>query len=204
MRNAITLLLGMSFLVAAPVAGQSSPPRGMQHEMHQVPDSVSAMHWYPGMGWYRGMMGMGYGGRMGPGMMIGVGLPSPGVILGMQDDLGLTDAQVSQLQSLQTSVGETVRADLTSAREAREDAASLMESQTPDLHAYQQELEEAATDQVDAQVALANASVEARGILTSEQQQKVRDGISMLHGMFRGSRAGDRAGRGMMGWNRTR
>ena len=148
------------------------------------------------------MMGTRYGGA-GMGMTMAYGLPSPGVILGMQDDLGLTDSQVSQLESLQTNVQETLRADMTSAREARGQAASILESATPDLHAYRQELQEAATDQVDAQVALANASVEARGFLTPEQQQKVQDGVSMLHGMFQGGRAGTRPERGMTGWNRT-
>ncbi len=216
MRKAITLLLGMSLLVATPVVGQSAPPRGAQQGMRQVPDSVSGRGWHRPVGWDGGMMGMpmmgmGYRGMVRPGrmggagmgMMLAYGLPSPGVILGMQDDLGLTDAQVSQLESLRTNVRETLRADLTSARQARQEAASMLESKTPDLQAYEQKLQEAATDQVHAQVAVANASVEARGILTPEQSQKVQDGISMLHGMVLGGGEGSRSEGGTIGWNPT-
>lgn len=230
MRKAIMLLLAMGLLVTAPAAAQMGHMHGTWQRPDTVPaDSSMAQGWQPGMGRYPGMMGMGYGGLMGMpmtgmgygglmggylgargpmagarmGMMMAYGLPSPGVILGMQDDLGLTDAQVSQLESVQTNVQETLRADLTSAREAREQAVSILQSSNPDLSAYQQKLQQAATDQVDAQVALANASVEARGLLTPEQLQKVQDGISLLHGMFQGGRVGSRSERGMTGWNRT-
>lgn len=223
MRKTIMLLLGIGLVMAAPAEAQM----GHMHNMWQRPDtapadSSMAQGWQPGMARYPGMMGMGYGGRMGPsmmggyfgahglmggagmGMMIAYGLPSPGVILGMQDDLGLSDAQVSQLESLQRNVQETLRADLTSAEEAWEQASSILESATPDLHAYEQKLQEVSTERVDAQVAVANASVQARSILTQEQLQKVRDGISMLQGMFQGPPARARRGQGVMGgsWNR--
>ncbi|MEJ2679628.1 MAG: Spy/CpxP family protein refolding chaperone, partial [Gemmatimonadota bacterium] len=140
------LMAGMVILAlaAAPAAAQQGQPS--QH---------------PGMpGW--GMHGQ----MMGPGMM-GMGLHGPGMILALKSSLGLSDAQVQQIQKIRDDARTTVQKDMQQAMQAHQAAMQALMNDNPDVGAYQKNLQAAANDFVSAQVAMAQAYVNARKALTT-------------------------------------
>lgn len=167
-------------LVAAPAAAQQG--QGMPHPN------------MPGYGMHGQMMGRG---MMGPGMM-GMGMHGPGMILALKSPLGLTDAQVQQIQKIRDDARTSVQKDMQQAMQAHQAAMQALMNDNPDTGAYQKNLQQAANDFVAAQVAMAQAYVSARKALTADQRQKLDEGAAMVHALM--SQRGMMMGGMMGGW----
>lgn len=147
----------------------------------QAPDSV------PSMGMTRGMMmGSGMMSMMGQGTgMMATGGPGPMMLLLMRDDLELTDEQVRRLEELQESFQNETQSHMTAMMSAHQEAAQTLQGETPDLDAYQQNLQAAANIMVQLPVAMARAAAEGRQVLTPEQLERLQaQGPQMMRGMM--------------------
>jgi Spy/CpxP family protein refolding chaperone len=184
MRKLTTLAVAM-MLAAAPLAAQQG------HQAHHQGAQQGAM----GM---MGSMGAMQGGMM-QGMMGGMGLMGmhggPAMILRLAQPLGLSDAQVEQIQEIQTQAWETAQPQMQQAAEAARAASAVLEGDAPDMDAYQAHLREAADHGVQARVAMARAAASARAVLTAEQRSKLVTGMNMMSHMMQGGMMGQ----GMMG-----
>ncbi len=67
---------------------------------------------------------------------------------------------------------------------AHQRARAALEGESPDLDAYEEALQEGANRMVQAHVAMARASAEARAVLTEEQRARIQGGMQMMHGMM--------------------
>ncbi len=173
MRRLMAALVTLA-LAAAPAAAQQGQP--MQH---------------------RGMQGPGMPGAMMGSTMMGMGMHGPGMILALKSSLGLSDAQVQQIQKIRDDTRTTVQKNMQAAMQARRAAMQALMSDNPDVGAYQKNLQQAANDFVAAQVAMAQSYVNARKALTADQLQKLDEGAAMIHELF--SQRGMMGGRGWMG-----
>jgi Spy/CpxP family protein refolding chaperone len=172
-----------TLLAVAPAAAQQGQP--MPHAN------------MPGYGMHRQAMG---GGMMGMGMM-GMGMHGPGMILALQSSLGLSDTQVQQIQKIRDDARTAVQKDMQQAMQAHHVAMQALMNDNPDTAAYQKNLQQAANDFVSAQVAMAQAYVNAREALTADQRQKLDEGAAMIHDLME---QGGMMGHGMMGgWMRS-
>lgn len=195
------LMAGMMILAlaAAPAAAQQGQP--MQHPG------------MPGAGMHEQMHGQ----MMGPGMM-GTGMHGPGMILALKSSLGLSDAQVQQIQKIRDDARTEVQKDMQQAMQAHQASMQALMNDNPDVGAYQKNLQAAANAFVAARVAMAQAYVNARKALTADQRQKLDEGAAMIHDLMRqrgmmgghgwmesgmmGSWMGQgRMGQGHMGWS---
>ncbi|HKJ93609.1 MAG TPA: Spy/CpxP family protein refolding chaperone, partial [Longimicrobiales bacterium] len=165
-------VVAIALLAAAPAAAQQGQP------MHRD-TSGWGMH---GQWMGRGMMGPG---MMGPGMMggtmmgrgmMGMGMHGPGMLLALKSSLGLTDAQVQQIQKIRDDARTTVQGAMQQAMQAHQSAMQALMDDNPDVGAYQKGLQQAADRFVAAQVAMAKAYVSARNVLTDSQRQKLDEG----------------------------
>lgn len=77
-------------------------------------------------------------------------------------------------------------------------ASELLDSDSPDLAAYEARLREATDHMVQAYTAMARASVEARQLLTPEQRDRLSVARQMIHQMRPGTMGGGMMGNGMM------
>lgn len=171
MRRFMAAIVTM-LLATAPAAAQQGQPTPRQN--------------MPGWGMH--------GQMMGPGTM-GMGMHGPGMILAFKSSLGLSDVQVQQIQKIGDDARTTMQKDMQQAQQAHQAAVQALMSNPPDAGAYQKNLQQAANDFVSAQVAMAQAYVNARKVLTDQQRQKLDDGAAMIHDLLRQ--------RGMMGgWMR--
>lgn len=164
-----------------------------QHGMHgQMPDSLPSME----MGREMMMGGMMGQGMMGPGMMqmmgqgmgmMGTGGPGPAMLLRMRDDLDLTGDQVSRIEEILGEFQAGVEPQMSAAMSAHNAGQAALEADPADFDAYQQSLEAAANVMVQMHVAMARAQVEAREVLTPEQQENLSEhGMKMMQGMMPG------------------
>lgn len=172
-------------LSAAPVAGQMNGGmrRGMSQEAPQTCPVMGAMGAMMGGG--GPMMGQG---MHGGGMMMG----TPGsVLLGAADELGLNADQKQKLEDIQKTATSTMTAQMQVAMTARQKAAEATSGDAPDMDAYGKALRQAADAMVQAHLAMAQASVEARAVLTPEQRQNAESRFGLGEAM--------RCGMGMMG-----
>lgn len=166
-------------IVAAPAAAQQGQPTPGQN--------------MPGWGMH--------GQMMGPGMM-GMGTHGPGMILALKSALGLSDAQVQQIQKIRDDARTTAQKDMQQALKAHQAAVQALMSDNPDTSAFQKNLQQAANDFVSARVAMAQAYVNARKALTDQQRQKLDEGAAMIHELMRQHGMmgrGNSMGWGMMG-----
>lgn len=173
MRRLMAALVTLA-LAAAPAAAQQGQP--MRHPGMQGPGMAGSM-----MG--RGTMGMGMHG--------------PGMILALKTSLGLSDAQVQQIEKIRDDTRATVHKNMQAAMQAHQAAMQALMTDNPDVGAYQKNLQQAANDFVAAQVAMAQSYVNARKALTAAQLQKLDEGAAMIHELF--SHRGMMGGRGWMG-----
>jgi Spy/CpxP family protein refolding chaperone len=118
---------------------------------------------------------------------------SPAMILNLRQSLGLTDEQIDRLEALRDNVRSEVRQNMMQGMQTMRAAQELLEAESPDLTVYQERLREAANDMVLARTAMAQAAVEARALLTTEQ----RDQLALARRMFHEIRGG--TANGMMG-----
>ena len=102
-------------------------------------------------------------------------------ILAMGSALGLSPAQVQQLQTIALQAMQAARPHMQAAMQAHQAATQAMEAETPDVARFQTELQSAANHFVEAQVALAHSAVAALAVLTPEQRANVRFAMRLEH-----------------------
>lgn len=120
---------------------------------------------------------------------------SPQMLLQHRDELGLTADQVRRIEQLGAQTQQSVVPHMQSAMEARSSAAALIRSDSPDLAAYETMLRQAADHMVMAHTTSARIGLQARDILTMDQQARLQDLVDEMGGMH--SMVGD--GQHMMG-----
>ncbi len=145
------------------------------------------------MAGHHGMAAGGMGG-MDPAMM-GAGALFGGV------DLALTPDQQTRLDDLVAKARQERLTHMQAAMSVQADAAGALVGSEPDMGAYERALQEAATHMVQAHMAVAKASVEARALLTPEQLAKLPEGAQLMNTMMcgmmgSGSMMGGQAGGG--------
>lgn len=140
-----------------------------------------------------GMMqgGMMQGGMMGMGMAGGAGM-----ILGLEESLDLSEDQVQRLEEMQESIRDEVQQHMSQAMEARQAAMEALQSDSPDLGSYEESLREAADHSILAHTAMARSDLEARQLLTAEQQKDLAYTRSMMMEMCRAATGSPRSGEG--------
>ena len=157
---------------AGPLAAQQNPTPP------PPPARAPAM---PGMAQQPGAPGRRQG-MMG-GMMGLMGMAPHGAreILAMGTALGLSPAQLQQLQTIAMHAMQAARPHMQAALQAHQAATQAMEAETPDVARFQTELQSAANHFVEAQVALAHSGVAALAVLTPEQRANVRFAMRLEH-----------------------
>jgi len=185
-KGILAALATVAVLGSTAVVVQEGPWR------QQVPGMMD-----PSMGMARGMM---MGGMMGQGMMMGSGVtlmmgqgmgmmatggPGAAAILDMREALGLTDEQVSRLETIRDELAGTVQPLMTAMMASHTTASEALQGDTPDFDVYQQGLQAAANIMVSAHVAMARSQVEARDALTPEQRDLLANRGPSMMGMGR-------------------
>jgi Spy/CpxP family protein refolding chaperone len=186
MKRTMAGLTILAALVAAPVAAQERP-LGQQADSAHHPGMMQPGMMQPGM-MNPGMMQMmqrmhGQGGMMG---MAG----GPAMILGLKESLELTDDQVERLEALRESAQSGMRQHMMQGMQTMHASQELLAGESPDVAAYEERLREAANHMVLAHTAMARAAVEARGLLTTQQQDRLALARSMMQEMRAGMRQG--------------
>lgn len=199
----------MAVMMAA--ALMAAPAGAQQHAHGQAADSSGTMGMMqagmmqghcamtPGgmMGMMRGMMqggmmegrpGMMQGGMMQSGMMEMAG--GPGMILGLEESLNLSDSQVEALKEMKESMGAEVQQHMMQGMQARQAAVETLQAESPDLDAYEEKLREAVNHMVLAHTAMARGDAEARQQLTADQLEKLAFSKNMMMEMCRGGMSG--------------
>lgn len=185
MKRMLAGLIIVAALAAAPVAAQERPlgqrADSTHHPGMMQPGMMQMMH--PAM--MQMMQRMhGQNGMMGSGMMGMAG--GPAMILRLAESLDLTDDQVERLEALRDSAQSGMRQHMMQGMQAMQTARELVEGESPDLGTYEETLREAANHMVLAHTAMARAAVEARGLLTPQQ----RDRLALARSMMQEMRAG--------------
>lgn len=128
------------------------------------------------------------GGRMRlQGMMMhgSMMVPGPMMILQLREPLGLTQAQVTQIEAIRDRVQGEHQAHMQAAMRAMQEADGLLEASDPDVSRYEAKLKEAADSHVQAQLTMARAWVEAREVLTPEQRSDLQFATRVMRQMMR-------------------
>ena len=177
-----TMVLTLLALAASPVAGQQMQMGAPgQHGAMKDQATMQMCHAMMGGGGMGGhammgdsaaMQGHAMMGGEGMGMMQGMG-PSPAALLGAGERLQLTPEQKAQLQGLAKTADEDHRTHMQAAMAAHQRAAEALASESPDLAAYERDLQEAAGHMVQAHVAMTRASLDARAALTPAQRTEL-------------------------------
>lgn len=169
-------------LMTAPLSAQQ-PGMPMQ-DMDGMPGMMGEQMMMGGM-MGQGMMGSGMMQMMGQGMgMMATGGPGPAMILRMEDALDLSDDQVDRLEDIREEFSGSRQQHMNAAMSAHENARQNLEGENPDFDAYEEALQEASTHMVQAHLAMARASVQARQVLTAEQRERLQQGMGMMQGMM--------------------
>jgi Spy/CpxP family protein refolding chaperone len=93
----------------------------------------------------------------------------------MAEELGLSDAQKSQIEALRTKQRETLRPLMESARQAHEAFRSALDAESPDATAVGQAALAMHAAEKQVRAAHEAAFVEVKAILTPEQRQKLEE-----------------------------
>ncbi|MGM0669164.1 MAG: Spy/CpxP family protein refolding chaperone [Gemmatimonadota bacterium] len=149
-----------------------------------------------GMMGTRGGSGMMQGGMMQGGMMDMGMAGGAGMILSLEESLDLSEDQVQRLEEMQESIRDEVQQHTSQAMEAGQAAMEALQSDTPDLGTYEESLREAADHSILAHTAMARSDVEARQLLTAEQQKDLAFTRSMMMEMCRAATGSPRSGEG--------
>ncbi|MFW6323399.1 MAG: Spy/CpxP family protein refolding chaperone [Guyparkeria sp.] len=194
MKRTMAGLTIVAALAAAPVAAQERP-LGQQADSTHHPGMMQPGMMQPGM-MNPGMMQMmqrmhgqgGMMGMMGGGMMGMAG--GPAMILGLEESLELTGDQVERLEALRESAQSGMRQHMMQGMQTMHASQELLAGESPDVAAYEERLREAANHMVLAHTAMARAAVEARGLLTPQQQDRLALARSMMQEMRAGMMQG--------------
>ncbi len=131
------------------------------------------------------MMEMMSGGMMG--MMEMSMMPfQPRALLKSAETLGLSDDQMTRLQTLAESGKEEHGQHAQAAMAAHQQAGSALEGDAPNIDAYAEALQGAARHMAMAHVAMTRTALEAKAVLSTDQREKVSEAMSMMHGMMQG------------------
>lgn len=182
--------------------GATSPARAQEHqhpaEKAGAPD-MAAMHCGGEMAGMMNAMPAGKPGMPGmsgdmkmpegkdkmeagmAGMMEMMGPPTPAMYLHHQDKLDLTSNQVARLKSLQGEAQPLCVHHMEMAMTSHHAANQLLDATAPDFTAFKAKLNEAAGHMVEAQLAMAKASVAAREVLTVAQRQAMKSQMEEMH-----------------------
>lgn len=181
MSTRILVFAAATALAAGPLAAQQH-----RHGQEAGADGGQMMQMGMCMGQMAGgMMGQGMMGMMQMGMgMMGTGGPTPAAILGMAEELELTDNQVTSLEAIRDELARARAAHMEPAMEAHREAMERLRGDTPDLEAYETAVEGALAHMARAHVAMAKAAMDAKGVLTEAQVEKLQAGMRMMRGMM--------------------
>lgn len=152
----------------------------------QQADSASNMGMMQGM--MGGMMGSGMMQMMGQGMgLMPTGGPGAAMILEMRDALELSQEQVGQLEEIRDR-HQTAQSQMSDGpMGAHSRAQEAITGDNPDFQAYESALRDMADSMVQMHVGMARSALEAREVLTAEQQEML---TQIGQGMMRGMRMG--------------
>lgn len=183
MRRSMTWKLVLVALLAlgawsAAALAQGPPP----DDDVEAGDDLFAMHDGPGPGFGPGMgmgpgpgqgpgMGRGRGAGFGPGFRHGRG-PGAGLRAHFRE-LGVTDQQKDRLEAIheaQRRRAIEIRKDL---QLAELDVRKLVRADTPDRRAIDAQVDRVAALRTELQKSRLNAMLDARGVLTPQQRQKL-------------------------------
>ena len=105
---------------------------------------------------------------------------TPGMLLRLRQQLGLTAAQVGRLEALHRSTEAAHQQHMSTAMQSRRRADALLQGDHPDLGRY-----EAAVRQVaEHHVAMAPAAVNGRAVLTAEQRTHLHGAMGSMMPMM--------------------
>jgi hypothetical protein len=169
----------------------------MMHEMMMACPFFETM----GMsGEMKGMMneGMMGGGMMNQGMMnqgmmnhemmkgigehmIGNGMLRPLDLIGMKDQLNLSEEQVADLEGLNDRILEAIRRQLTTAKDYRSVAQKTLKENPEGFGDYSEALRAAGGHMLDAHILLIQSRFEAQEILTPVQKRVLSLGPIEMH-----------------------
>jgi hypothetical protein len=165
--------------VAAPLVAQEH-----RHEQAQ-PDSAvpqPAMDMMGRMGQMMTLMAQMHGMMGGEAMSGGVGDDAEaGMPLRLSMSLGLTGDQVGRIDQIEERSRAEHGGHLRLAIEAEGVGIAALQASSPNLQEYEARAREAASHRVEAQLALARGSVQAREVLTGEQREKLRSLMEAMH-----------------------
>ena len=152
-----------------------------------------------------GMMGTGNTGMMSHGMMSGMGgqvpgtmgggmmrmqLPCPHRLIGMKDELNLSEAQLANLETLAGRASKAVENHVEGAMAARVRANEILSGNVGGFDEYGEALRAAATHMVEAHIAMARSGFEAQSLLSPEQKKSVSPAPTGMRGMHEGGMMG--------------
>jgi Spy/CpxP family protein refolding chaperone len=167
-------------VLAVVVLGAAAPVAGQQH--HRAPGGemhhMMAMHCGTGM---HGMMQRMHVDSAMPGRMAMMGPPAPAMLLQHRQQLGLSADQVSRLETLQKEAEPVCSEHMHKAMAAHRAANQMLEAAAPDYAAYTARMKEAASDMIEARVAMAKAGAAARALLTPAQRQMLESMKGPMH-----------------------
>ncbi|MFO8174647.1 MAG: Spy/CpxP family protein refolding chaperone [Gemmatimonadota bacterium] len=187
MRNTLAALVAIVLATAPAMA---------QEHHHARADSSR------GMGMMQDQSGMMQGGMMQmmhgqSGMMMGMAM-GPGMILRLEESLDLTENQVAELEMLRDSVQPTMGQHMMQGMQLMQAASAMLDSDAPDLDAYEARLREAMNHMVLAHASMARAGVEGRQVLTPEQRERLSLVRQVMDEMHSGMMGGGMMSGGMM------
>jgi len=179
-----TMALALFALAAAPVAGQRMQ-MGAAGQHGAMKDQAMMQTCHAMMGGSAAIQGHAMMGGEMTGMMQGMG-SSPAALLSAAERLQLTPEQRALLEGLAKASDESQRAHLQSAMAAHQRAAEVLASDSPDLRAYERDLQEAASHMVQAHMVMTRASLEARAVLAPAQRTEMGHDLALTGPMMCG------------------
>ena len=150
-RKAVTLILAAAVVAALPwaVSGQAQEPGAPPHHER--------------------------GPRFGPGFGPGPGGPGGPGLGRLAQELGLSDDQKAQIESLRAKERESSRPLMEAAREAHEAFRAVLEAESPDAGVVGQAAIAMAAADKKVRAAHEAAFEEVKALLTPEQRQKLEE-----------------------------
>jgi Spy/CpxP family protein refolding chaperone len=185
-----------------PGTGMADSTLPMRQRMGPGMPGMRGMPGMPGM--QRGIMRRGFmGGEMDAAAMAvpGARFYAPGALLGRKTLLALTDQQVTQLETLRTDVQAAMDKARADSRTNLDALRKAWDAARPDATAIRNSAQALMQSHQAAMLAALNATVQAKALLTAEQQAKMDGWVA---GQRRGAGIMRRGmvGRGMRGMRR--
>lgn len=178
--------VAVAALTAVPAVAQQGHGQG-----HDQRENSTMMR--PGPGGH-GAMGGDHGHAMMAAMAFG---PGPTMLLRQHEALGLSEEQVSRLDSLRAAMHSRMEEHRTTLRKIHEGMRALADSDEPDMDRYRELLERMADARVEMAVQMAGAHRQAMDVLSPEQRSNARYGMELMHRMMQRHRGSGGHG-GMM------